>query len=424
MAKKLISSVRGMNDILPEQTPVWRYFETVIRQVLDSYGYQEIRLPMLEATDLFNRSIGEVTDIVEKEMFSFTDRNGDNLTLRPEATAGCVRAGIQHGLFYNQIQRLWYIGQMFRHERPQQGRYRQFHQIGAEIYGIEGPDIDAEIILMTARFWRQLGLDNLELQINSLGSTEARVKYTQQLVDYFSAYHDQLDDDSQRRLRTNPLRILDSKNPQMLPLIKTAPQLLDCLDTESQEHFAKLRELLDQTGIKYRVNPCLVRGLDYYNRTVFEWVTEYLGAQGTVCAGGRYDSLVEQIGGKATPAIGFAMGIERLVLLLLQSDLPMPNNAPDAYFILVGNEQVTKQGMYLAESLRDALPNLRLVMNCGEGSFKSQFKRADKSGAKLALILAEDELANQKITLKYLREKRPQVILAQSELINYLKNLD
>ncbi len=424
MAKKLISSVRGMNDILSDQTPIWQYVETVIRQVLSGYGYQEIRLPILEATELFSRSIGEVTDIVEKEMFSFTDRNGDNLTLRPEGTAGCVRAGIQHGLFHNQTQKLWYIGQMFRHERPQQGRYRQFNQIGAEVYGLKGPDIDAEIILMTARFWRQLGLDNLELQINSLGSIEARVVYKQKLVDYFSDYHEQLDADSQRRLHTNPLRILDSKNPQMASLIEKAPQLLEYLDTESQDHFSQLRELLDQIGIKYKVNPCLVRGLDYYNRTVFEWVTDYLGAQGTVCAGGRYDSLIEQIGGKATPAIGFAMGIERLVLLLLQSDLPIPNNDPDIYFILVGNEQVMKQGWYLSESLRDALPDLRLVVNCGEGSFKSQFKRADKSGAKFALILAEDELANQKITLKYLREKRPQVILEQSELINYLKNLD
>ncbi|MDM8564086.1 histidine--tRNA ligase [Candidatus Halobeggiatoa sp. HSG11] len=424
MAKKLISSVRGMNDILPEQTPIWQHVEAIIKKVLDSYGYQEIRLPILEATELFSRSIGEVTDIVEKEMFSFTDRNGDNLSLRPEGTAGCVRAGIQRGLFHNQIQRLWYIGQMFRHERPQQGRYRQFHQIGAEVYGLDGPDIDAEIILMTARFWQQLGLDSLELQINSLGSTEARIAYRQKLIDYFSDYQEQLDDDSQRRLRTNPLRILDSKNPQMLPLIKTAPQLLDCLDTESQEHFAQLRELLDETGVKYQVNPCLVRGLDYYNRTVFEWITNDLGTQGTICAGGRYDSLVEQIGGKTIQAVGFALGLERLVLMLLQSELPKPNNAPDAYFIIAGNEQVTKQGLHLAELLRDALPNLRLLVNCGKSSFKSQFKRADKSGASLALILAEDELINQKITLKYLREKRPQVILEQSELINYLKNLD
>ncbi|MDM8569980.1 histidine--tRNA ligase, partial [Thiotrichales bacterium HSG1] len=319
-----------------------------------------------------------------------------------------------------QIQRLWYIGQMFRHERPQQGRYRQFHQVGAEVYGLDGPDIDAEIILMTARFWQQLGLHDLELQINSLGSTQARTAYRQQLVDYFSAHHDQLDADSQRRLHTNPLRILDSKNPQMLSLIKTAPRLLECLDSASQEHFAQLRELLDETGVKYRVNPCLVRGLDYYNRTVFEWVTNDLGTQGTICAGGRYDSLVEQIGGKTTPAIGFAMGLERLVLL--QHDLP--NNVPDVYFIMVGNEQVTKQGLHLAESLRDALPNLRLLTNCGRSSFKSQFKRADKSGAKVAIILAENELVEQKITLKYLREKRPQVILLQSELINYLKNLD
>ncbi|MCK5875986.1 MAG: histidine--tRNA ligase, partial [Candidatus Marithrix sp.] len=392
MAKKLISSVRGMNDILPAQTPIWQHLETITKNILNSYGYQEIRLPILETTELFSRSIGEVTDIVEKEMFSFTDRNGDNLTLRPEGTAGCVRAGIQQGLFHNQIQRLWYVGPMFRHERPQQGRYRQFHQMGAEAYGLEGPDIDAEIILMTARFWQQLGLHDLKLQINSLGSIQARLAYKKQLVDYFSAHHDQLDADSQKRLHSNPLRILDSKNPQMSALIKTAPQLLNCLDTESEDHFVKLRELLDKTGVKYQVNPCLVRGLDYYNQTVFEWVTDDLGTQGTVCAGGRYNSLVEQIGGKATPAVGFAMGLERLVLLLLQGDLPTPTNIPDVYFIISGSEQVTQQGLYLAESVRNTLPDLRLLVNCGNASFKSQFKRADKSGAKLALILAEDEL--------------------------------
>jgi histidyl-tRNA synthetase len=384
---------------------------------LETYGYQEIRLPLLEATELFSRTIGEVTDIVEKEMFTFTDRNGDTFSLRPEGTAGCVRAGIEQGLIYNQIQRLWYIGPMFRHERPQKGRYRQFHQIGAEAYGLAGSDIDAEIILMTARFWRQLGLDDLELQINSLGTAAARAAYREQLVSYFSDHHNQLDADSQRRLHTNPLRILDSKNPDMQTLIEGAPQLLEHLDDDSQTHFAALKQLLDQGGVTYRVNPRLVRGLDYYNRTVFEWVTQRLGAQGTVCAGGRYDTLVEQIGGRPTPAVGFAMGIERLVLLLQQ--LQLPDNAPHIYLIMVGDEAV-QQGFRLAETLRDALPKLRLLTHCGGGRFKSQFKRADKSGAKFALVLGEDEVAKQQVTLKYLREKQPQISLAQSELADYL----
>jgi len=421
MSSQKIQAIRGMNDILPTQTPIWQHIETTIRQVLHSYAYQEIRMPLLEATELFNRSIGEVTDIVEKEMFSFTDRNGDRLSLRPEGTAGCVRAGIEQGLFYNQIQRLWYMGPMFRHERPQKGRYRQFHQIGAEAYGLAGPDIDAEIILMTARFWRQLGLNDLELQINSLGTAAARAAYREHLVNYFSDHHKQLDADSQRRLDTNPLRILDSKNPDLQTLIEGAPQLLEHLDEPSQTHFAKLKQLLDQAGVNYRVNPRLVRGLDYYNRTVFEWVTQKLGAQGTVCAGGRYDTLVEQIGGRATPAIGFAMGIERLVLLL-DAELEMPNNAPHIYLIM---DEGIQQGFRLAETLRDALPNLRLLTHCGGGSFKSQFKRADKSGAKIALVLGEDEVAKQQVTVKYLREKQPQISLAQSELVHYLikKNL-
>jgi len=418
MSTQKIQAIRGMNDILPAQTPLWQHLEASIRQVLDSYGYQEIRLPLLEATELFNRTIGEVTDIVEKEMFSFTDRNGDSLSLRPEGTAGCVRAGIEQGLFYNQIQRLWYMGPMFRHERPQKGRYRQFHQIGAEAYGLAGADIDAEIILMTARFWRQLGLDDLELQINSLGTAAARAAYREHLVKYFSDHHNQLDADSQRRLDTNPLRILDSKNPDMQTLIEGAPQLLEHLDEPSQTHFARLKQLLDQAGVSYRVNPRLVRGLDYYNRTVFEWVTQRLGAQGTVCAGGRYDTLVEQIGGRATPAIGFAMGIERLVLLL-SAELQIPNNAPHIYLIMVGDEGM-QQGFRLAETLRDALPKLRLLTHCGGGSFKSQFKRADKSGAKIALVLGEDEVAKQQVTVKYLREKQPQLSLAQSELVHYL----
>lgn len=421
MSKK-IQAVRGMNDILPSQTPLWQHLEATIRHQLATYSYQEIRLPLLEATELFARSIGEVTDIVEKEMFTFTDRNGDSLTLRPEGTAGCVRAGIEQGLFYNQTQRLWYLGPMFRHERPQKGRYRQFHQIGAEVYGLSGPDIDAEMIIMTARFWRQLGLSDLELQINSLGSANARAAYKEQLGHYFTAHYSQLDADSQRRLSTNPLRILDSKNPEMQALIESAPQLLEHLDEESQTHFATLKQILDQTGIRYRVNPRLVRGLDYYNKTVFEWVTQQLGAQGTICAGGRYDTLVEQLGGQPTPAIGFALGMERLVLLLAQSNLPLPNPAPHVYLMTMG-DQAMQQGFRLAESLRDDLPQLRLLVHCGGGSFKNQFKRADKSGAQIALVLGENELEQQQITLKYLRTEQPQISVALTKLADYLQPL-
>lgn len=422
MSKKKIQAIRGMNDILPAQTPIWQHIEHTLHQVLESYGYQEIRMPILEATELFSRSIGEVTDIVEKEMFSFVDRNSDNLTLRPEGTASCVRAGIQNGLFYNQIQRLWYIGPMFRHERPQKGRYRQFNQLGVEAYGLTGADIDAEIILMTARFWQKLGFDNLELQINSLGSSEARAVYRNKLVDYFLDNESQLDEDSKRRLNTNPLRILDSKNPQMQSLIQSAPQLLDHLDKESQTHFQQLKNILDQIGINYRINPQLVRGLDYYNRTVFEWVTQELGAQGTICAGGRYDTLVEQIGGRSTPAVGFAMGLERLVLLL-ESKLQLRDINPHIYMIMVGNETVQQQGFALAESLRTALPELRLITNCGGGSFKVQFKRADKSAAKFALILGEDELNKQQVAIKNLRKKQEQTLLSISELADNLKQL-
>jgi len=423
LSKKSIQAIRGMNDILPSQTPLWQHIESTIRNVLETYGYQEIRVPLLEATELFSRSIGKVTDIVEKEMFTFSDRNGDSLTLRPEGTAGCVRAGIEQALLYNQTQRLWYLGPMFRHERPQKGRYRQFHQIGAEAYGFATADIDAEMILMTARFWQQLGLDDLELQINSLGTVATRVAYREQLVNYFSDHYNELDTDSQRRLQSNPLRILDSKNPNMQTLINAAPQMLEYLDADSQAHFVTLKQLLDQANISYHVNPCLVRGLDYYNRTVFEWVTPQLGAQSTVCAGGRYDTLVEQIGGQSTPAVGFAIGIERLVLLISQSALQIPDNAPDIYFIMV-SDKAKSLGFRLAESLRDALPKLRLVTHCGGGSFKSQFKRADKSGAKLALVLGEDEIASCQITLKYLREKRPQISLTQTELVDYLSNCE
>lgn len=417
---KSIQAIRGMNDLLPTQAPRWQTIETTLRTILESYGYQEIRMPIVEKTELFCRSIGEVTDIVEKEMYTFADRNGDSLSLRPEGTACCVRAGIEHGLFYNQIQRLWYMGPMFRHERPQKGRLRQFHQIGAEVYGLAGADIDAELILMLARFWKLLGLQDISLQINSLGSANARAMYREHLVAYFSAQPELLDEDSKRRLQTNPLRILDSKNPDLQSLIQGAPQLLDHLDAESQAHFAELRAILDAAGVSYTVNPRLVRGLDYYNRTVFEWVTQSLGAQGTVCAGGRYDSLVEQIGGQSTPAIGFALGLERLVALLEQQATPVRDTSPHAYFILAGNEALVRQGLLFAEQLRDALPQLRILTHCGGGSFKNQFKRADKSGARFALILGEEEWANQQITLKSLRQTEAQQTFSLAGLIEYL----
>lgn len=408
-----------MNDILPTQTPYWQYLEQVVGDILARYSYQEIRMPLLESTDLFCRSIGEVTDIVEKEMYSFTDRNGDQLSLRPEGTASCVRAGIEHGLFYNQIQRLWYKGPMFRHERPQKGRYRQFHQIGVEVYGLDGPDIDAEVILMSARIWQALGIQDLELQLNSLGNAEARAAYRQVLVDYFSAHTALLDEDSQRRLHTNPLRILDSKNPEMQALNEAAPKLLDHLDAESAEHFERLKVLLDAAGIQYRVNQRLVRGLDYYNRTVFEWVTDTLGAQGTICAGGRYDTLVESIGGKPTPAVGFALGVERLISMLEQAQATIPDTAPQVYLMAMG-ETAQTQALCLAESMRSALPGLRLQLHCGGGSVKSQFKKADKSGASLAIMIGEEEASQQQLSIKFLREEREQVCLAQTEAADFL----
>lgn len=393
-----IRSVRGMNDLLPETTPYWQIVETTLKTVLGSYGYQEIRFPVVEKTELFKRSIGEVTDIVEKEMYTFEDRNGDSLTLRPEGTAGCARAAMQNGLI-NQQQRLWYMGPMFRHERPQKGRYRQFQQLGVEAYGFAGPDIDAEMILLTARFWKTLGLSGIRLEINSLGTTDARLHYREQLVEYFSAHPDQLDEDSQRRLHSNPLRILDSKNPAMQSLIAEAPDLLDHLDTESREHFDKLCATLDAAGVDYTVNPRLVRGLDYYGKTVFEWVTDKLGAQGTVCAGGRYDGLMAQLGGKSATAIGFALGMERLIALLEADDALPEVQQPDAYLVVVG-EQAAEKSVLLAEQIRDALPGFRLISHCGGGSFKSQFKRADRSGARWTLILGEEEVAKQVVGVK------------------------
>lgn len=415
-----IQAIRGMNDLLPSHTPLWQWLESQVRRILENYGYQEIRTPLLEKTELFARSIGEVTDIVEKEMYTFNDRNGDSLTLRPEGTASCVRACIENGLLHHQTPKLWYKGPMFRHERPQKGRYRQFHQIGAEVFGLATPDIDAEVILMTARMWKVLGLYPVELQINSLGSNAARAAYREVLVQYLSDHHDQLDEDSQRRLKTNPLRVLDSKNPDLQALITQAPQLLNYLDSESAEHFAQLQAILQQAGVGFVVNPRLVRGLDYYNRTVFEWVTTALGAQGTVCAGGRYDGLVEQIGGKATPAFGFAMGIERLIELLIQAKVEVKETAPLVYLMMMGQEAV-QAGFTLAEQLRDALPTLKIATHCGGGQFKAQFKKADKSGAQLALIIGDDEVKQQKIAVKYLREEKPQITVSMTELMTLLQ---
>lgn len=398
-----IQAIRGFNDILPEQSGLWRYLDDSVRSMLDAHGYQQIRLPVMESTQLFARSIGEVTDIVEKEMYTFADRNGDSLTLRPEGTAGCVRACEEHGLLYNQIQRLWYQGPMFRHERPQKGRYRQFHQIGVETFGMTGPDIDAELVIMTARLWQRLGLSQVvSLEINSLGSNAARVAYKEKLQVFLQAHIDQLDADSQKRVEGNPLRVLDSKDENTRRVLAEAPCLLDHLDEESRGHFERFKSLLSAAGVAFTVNPRLVRGLDYYNRSVFEWVTSALGAQGTVCAGGRYDGLVEQLGGKTTPAVGFAMGVERLVLLLESVALPVLPAQADVYIVAAG-ERAETQALLLADSLRGELPSLRVMLNCGGGSFKSQFKRADKSGARYALILGDDELARGEVMVKPLR---------------------
>ncbi|MCF6753849.1 histidine--tRNA ligase [Pseudomonas stutzeri] len=416
---KSLQAIRGMNDILPAQTPLWRYLEGTFAQLLDSYGYSEIRLPIVEYTELFARGIGEGTDVVDKEMYTFRDRNDESLTLRPEGTAGCVRAVLEHGLTGGgQVQKLWYTGPMFRYEKPQKGRYRQFHQIGVEVFNQPGPDVDAELIVLTARLWKQLGMSEaVTLQLNSLGSSEARARYRDALVAYLQQRFDQLDEDSQRRLTTNPLRILDSKNVQTQALLTDAPTLHDYLDEESREHFDGLKARLDAVGIAYEINPKLVRGLDYYGRTVFEWVTDKLGAQGTVCAGGRYDGLVSQFGGKPTPGVGFAMGVERLVLLLETLDLvPATLNQPPHAFICAFGEAAELAALGLAERLRDALPGLRLLVNAGSGSFKSQFKKADKSGAHFALILGEDELAGRVVGCKPLRDDSEQQSIAWDAL--------
>jgi histidyl-tRNA synthetase len=422
MSKK-IQSLRGMNDLLPEQTPVWQYLEDTLLQLFQRYGYREIRFPLLEQTELFKRSIGEVTDIVEKEMYTFLDRNGESLTLRPEGTAGCVRACEEHGLLHNTVLRVWYRGPMFRYERPQKGRLRQFHQFGVEVFGLEGPDIDAEVLVMTARLWRVLGVqDHVRLQLNSLGTAEARTRFRADLVAYLDAHQDRLDDDSRRRLDTNPLRILDSKNPALQELLAAAPMLTDYLDQDSRGHFSRLCQLLDAAGVTYEINQRLVRGLDYYGKTVFEWVTDSLGAQGAVCAGGRYDGLVEQLGGKPTPAIGFGMGAERLALLVDVAGVVPDSTARQVDAYLVAAASLDDAALEIGEQLRTACPSLRLQNHCGGGGFKAQMKKADRSGADVAILLGEDEAAAGTLTIKYLRRESPQQTLPLAEAIARLRS--
>ncbi|UKA05741.1 histidine--tRNA ligase [Photobacterium damselae subsp. damselae] len=421
MAKQ-IQAIRGMNDCLPTQSPLWQKVEGTVKQVISSYGYNEVRMPIVESTHLFKRAIGEVTDVVEKEMYTFEDRNGDSLTLRPEGTAGCVRSGIQNGLLYNQEQRLWYIGPMFRHERPQKGRYRQFHQFGVEVFGLNGPDIDAELIMMTARLWRELGIhEHVTLELNSIGSLEARAEYRTALIAFLEQHMDVLDEDAKRRMYTNPLRVLDTKNPEIQNILGDAPKLSEYLDQDSREHFAGLCELLDAAGIKYQVNERLVRGLDYYNRTVFEWVTDSLGAQGTVCGGGRYDGLVEQLGGKVTPAVGFAMGLERLVLLMETLEQTEVRRSVDVYMVTAG-EGTLAAGMKLAEVLRSQIPDLRVMTHFGGGNFKKQFKRADNVGAVVALVLGENEIAENTVVVKDLRGGE-QITMKQDDVAAKLAEL-
>ena len=419
---KKIQSIRGMHDVLPNEAHVWQFLENKLAEVLERYAYRELKTPIVEQTELFKRSIGDVTDIVEKEMYTFEDRNGDSLSLRPEGTASCVRAGIQHGLFYNQQQKIWYRGPMFRHERPQKGRYRQFVQLGAEAYGIPGADIEAELIILGQRFWQELGVENsVSLQINTLGSAVCRQGYKEILVDYFSDHIQLLDEDSSRRLQTNPLRILDSKNPEMAAIIAAAPSLHEHLDQESRTHFGTLCHLLDATGINYTISPTLVRGLDYYSHTVFEWVTELLGAQGTVCAGGRYDGLVEQLGGRATPAVGFAMGMDRIKLLVETVNPDIIKKPELAAYIIMPGDDLVVDGLMLAEKLRTDIPGISIQTNMNSGSIKSQMKRADKSGADFALIMADDELKQGKTGLKNLRDNsEEQLSVDYQELLEKL----
>lgn len=421
---KTIQAIRGMNDCLPSQTTLWQFAENAVRNTVAAYGYSEIRTPIVESTDLFKRSIGEVTDIVEKEMYTFDDRNGDSLTLRPEGTACVVRAGNQHGLLYNQEQRLWYMGPMFRHERPQKGRYRQFHQFGVEVYGINDAHADAEVLMMSAYLWKQLGMtDHVRLELNTLGDNEERAQYRDALVAFLEQHLEVLDDDAKRRMYSNPLRVLDTKNQDIQAILIDAPKLSDHLGEASKEHFAKLCELLDLAGIQYTVNERLVRGLDYYNRTVFEWVTDSLGAQGTVLAGGRYDGLVQQLGGKGTPAVGFAMGIERLVLMLETLELVDTSlSAVDVYVCAMG-DNAQNQAMIISQSLREAHSGLRIMKHNSGGNFKKQMKKADQSGAKIVLLFGDDELESNSVTVKYLRGDKPQVTVTMNELSTLLEEL-
>ena len=420
MAKN-IQAIRGMNDCSPTESPLWQWIEGQVRQILSSYGYSEVRMPIVESTPLFARAIGEVTDVVSKEMYTFWD-NDEQLTLRPEGTAGCVRAAIEHGWIYNNEQRLWYMGPMFRHERPQKGRYRQFHQAGVEVFGIATPEIDAELIILTARLWKALGIDqHVSLQLNSIGSLEARVNYRSALVAFLENHQDLMSEEEKERLVKNPLRILDTKNQALQDVLDGAPKLLDYLDDESREHFAQLCGLLDAVGIQYEINPKLVRGLDYYNKTVFEWVTSALGAQGTVCGGGRYDGLVEQLGGHATSGIGFAMGLERLVLLVQEVNKSIPvKSAVDIYVVYQG-EGTTLAAFQLAEKLRSELPHLSTMLHCSGGNFKKQFKRADKSGATLALVLGESEVQNNQVVVKHLLGAAEQQTIDVANLIEHVK---
>ena len=417
-----IQSITGMKDILPDESPLWQKVETTLKQIMASYGYAEMRMPAVEYTSLFVRSIGEVTDVVEKEMYTFDD-NGDSLSLRPEGTAGCVRACIEHGLIHNQERRVWYTGSMFRHEKPQKGRYREFHQFGAEIFGISSAEIDAEIILLTNRIWKKFGIgDHVVLQLTSLGSSEERASYREALVAFLEQHKESLDEDCQRRMYTNPLRVLDTKNEKVLEILQNAPKLTDYFGEETRNHFDRLRAILDANGVKYEINPRLVRGLDYYNHTVFEWVTDLLGAQGTICGGGRYDGLVEQLGAQPTPAVGFAIGLERFILLLQSINAVEVENPVDVYFCAVGDEAV-RQSMVIAEQLRDQISGIRILTNCSGGNFKKQFKRADKSGALFALVLADDELAKNEIGIKNLRVESEQLNVKISAVAEELKKL-
>ena len=418
---KTIQAIRGMNDCSPTESPLWQWIEAKVRRVLASYGYSEVRMPIVESTPLFARAIGEVTDVVSKEMYTFWD-NDEQLTLRPEGTAGCVRAAIERGWIYNNEQRLWYMGPMFRHERPQKGRYRQFHQAGVEVFGIANPEIDAELIILTARLWKELGIDqHVSLQLNSIGSLEARANYRSALVTFLENHQDLMSNEEKERLVKNPLRILDTKNEALQEVLNGAPKLLDYLDDESREHFAQLCSLLDAMGVKYEINPKLVRGLDYYNKTVFEWVTSALGAQGTVCGGGRYDGLVEQLGGHATQGVGFAMGLERLVLLVqeVNKEIALPQ-AVDLYLVYAG-EGTTLNAFQIAEQIRTELPQVRVMTHCSGGKFQKQFKRADKIEAKYALVIGESEVQAKTVVVKDLRNGAEQITLSQADLINTLK---